>query len=43
VQVQASLLAFNDIYRALAILGALFIPIFLLLKKSTSGGGAAGH
>jgi DHA2 family multidrug resistance protein len=42
VQVQASLLAFNDIYRALAILGALCIPIFLFLKK-TSGGGAAGH
>jgi DHA2 family multidrug resistance protein len=42
VQVQASLLAYNDIYRALAILAALGIPIFLLLKKA-SGGGAGGH
>jgi hypothetical protein len=42
VQVQSSLLAFNDIYRALAILGALFIPICIFLKKTT-GGGSAGH
>jgi hypothetical protein len=42
VQVQASLLAYNDIYRALAILGALCIPIFLFLKRPTSGG-PAGH
>jgi DHA2 family multidrug resistance protein len=42
VQMQASLLAYNDIYRALALLAALGIPIFLLLKK-TSGGSAGGH
>jgi DHA2 family multidrug resistance protein len=42
VQVQASLLAFNDIYRALAILGALCIPIFIFLKK-TSGRAPAAH
>jgi len=42
VQVQASLLAFNDIYRALAILGALCIPIFIFLRKPV-GRGAAAH
>jgi MFS transporter, DHA2 family, multidrug resistance protein len=42
VQVQASLLAYNDIYRALAILGALCIPIFLFLKK-TSGSSTPAH
>ena len=43
VQVQASLLAFNDIYRALAILAVLCIPIFIFLKKPVGGGGAAAH
>jgi DHA2 family multidrug resistance protein len=42
VQTQASLLAFNDIYRYLAILGALCIPICIFLKKPAGGGGAAG-
>ncbi|HVC45175.1 MAG TPA: DHA2 family efflux MFS transporter permease subunit [Candidatus Binataceae bacterium] len=42
VQSQASLLAYNDIYRLLAILGALFIPSFLMLKKTT-GRAPAGH
>jgi hypothetical protein len=42
VQTQASLLAFNDIYRYLAILGALCIPICIFLKKPSGGGGAAG-
>ncbi len=42
VQVQASLLAFNDIYRYLAILGALCIPICIFLKRPSGGGGAAG-
>jgi DHA2 family multidrug resistance protein len=34
IQRQASLLAYNDIYRMLAMIAALFIPAFLLLKKS---------
>ena len=34
VQQQASLLAFNDIYRLLATAAAVFIPAFLLLKKA---------
>jgi MFS transporter, DHA2 family, multidrug resistance protein len=42
VQSQASLLAYNDIYRMLAIMGALFIPSFLMLKK-TAGRAPAGH
>lgn len=43
VQQQASLLAYNDIYRMLAMTAACFIPAFLLLKKSERGGGAAAH
>ncbi len=35
IQRQASLLAYNDIYRMLAVIAALFIPAFLLLKKTT--------
>ena len=42
VQQQASLLAYNDMYRTLAIVAALFIPAFLLLKKS-HGKPAAAH
>lgn len=34
IQQQASLLAYNDIYRLLALASALCIPVFLLLKKS---------
>ncbi len=43
LQVQASLLAYNDIYRALAILAALCVPIFYFLKKPGAGAAAAGH
>ena len=41
IQVQASLLAYNDIYRILAILGFIFVPSFLLLNKAGRTGGAA--
>jgi DHA2 family multidrug resistance protein len=34
LQQQASLLAYNDIYRLLALASALCIPVFLLLKRS---------
>jgi MFS transporter, DHA2 family, multidrug resistance protein len=43
IQAQASLMAYNDIYRMLAILAALFVPTFLLLRKSRPGAGAAAH
>jgi DHA2 family multidrug resistance protein len=33
VQQQASLLAYNDIYRMLAMMAALSVPAFLLLKR----------
>lgn len=42
LQVQASSLAYNDIYRLLALTSALCIPVFLLLKK-TDGKPAAVH
>jgi len=42
VQRQASLLAYNDIYRMLALTAALFAPGFLLLKRSKATG-SAGH
>jgi DHA2 family multidrug resistance protein len=41
VQRQASLLAYNDIYRMLALTAALFAPGFLLLKRARSAGPAA--
>jgi MFS transporter, DHA2 family, multidrug resistance protein len=41
VQRQASLLAYNDIYRMLALTAALFAPGFLLLKRARAGGSAA--
>jgi MFS transporter, DHA2 family, multidrug resistance protein len=41
LQQQASLLAYNDIYRILAMMAAMFIPAFLFLKKSRGKGGAA--
>jgi DHA2 family multidrug resistance protein len=41
IQRQASLLAYNDIYRMLAIIAALFIPAFLLLKKTVPTSQAA--
>jgi DHA2 family multidrug resistance protein len=42
IQQQGSLLAFNDIYRLLAILALLFVPAFLLLKRRVGGGPATG-
>ena len=42
VERQASLLAYNDIYRMLALTAALFAPGFLLLKCSRATG-SAGH
>ena len=41
VQQQASLLAYNDIYRMLAMTAVFFIPAFLLLKKTLSKAGVA--
>jgi DHA2 family multidrug resistance protein len=41
IQRQASLLAYNDIYRMLAMIAALFIPAFLLLKKTAGRAGGA--
>jgi DHA2 family multidrug resistance protein len=45
IQAQSSILAFNDIYRFLAVLTLLMIPSFLLFKgaRPTSGGGSAMH
>jgi DHA2 family multidrug resistance protein len=43
VQQQASLLAYNDIYRTLALAAAIFSPGFLLLKRTRPGGGSAAH
>src|SRR5205085_6876914 len=34
VQQQAELLAYNDVYRTLAILAAMFVPAFLLLRRA---------
>jgi MFS transporter, DHA2 family, multidrug resistance protein len=42
IQRQASLLAYNDIYRMLATIAGLSIPAFLLLKK-TAGRAAGAH
>jgi len=41
VQQQASLLAYNDIYRMLAMTAVFFIPAFLLLKRTLSKAAAA--
>ena len=45
IQAQASILAFNDIYRILAAMTLLMIPSFLLFRgaRSGSGGGSAMH
>ena len=45
IQAQASILAFNDIYRILAVMTLLMIPSFLLFKgvRPASGGGSAMH
>ena len=42
VQQQASLLAYNDIYRMLAMTAMVFIPAFVLLKKA-GGKAPAAH
>jgi MFS transporter, DHA2 family, multidrug resistance protein len=42
LQHQASLLAYNDMYRTLAMTAAVFIPAFMLLKKAR-GKPAAAH
>jgi MFS transporter, DHA2 family, multidrug resistance protein len=41
IQAQASLMAYNDIYRMMAILAACFVPAFMLLRKFKAGGGPA--
>ncbi|HEY6394724.1 MAG TPA: DHA2 family efflux MFS transporter permease subunit, partial [Candidatus Binataceae bacterium] len=43
IQRQASLMAYNDIYRLLSVLALLFVPVFLLLRKSRSGAGVPAH
>ena len=41
IQAQASMLAFNDIYRILAVLMALMTPGFLLLRRGQRASGPA--
>jgi MFS transporter, DHA2 family, multidrug resistance protein len=43
VQAQASLMAYNDIYRLLAVMAFIFVPSFLLLNKLNAGSSAAAH
>ena len=40
IQRQATLMAYNDIYRMMAILAAVFVPAFLLLRRFRPAGGA---
>ena len=40
IQQQASLLAYNDIYRLLAMMSAVFFPTFLLVRKHQTSSGA---
>jgi MFS transporter, DHA2 family, multidrug resistance protein len=42
IQRQAALMTYNDIYRMLAVMAALLIPAFLLLKR-TAGGSSVAH
>jgi DHA2 family multidrug resistance protein len=42
VQAQSAMLSFNDIYRMLAIIMAVLVPTFLLLRRA-GGGGSAAH
>jgi hypothetical protein len=42
VQRQAALMTYNDIYRMLALMAALLIPAFLLLKRA-SGKASVAH
>jgi DHA2 family multidrug resistance protein len=43
IQRQATLMAYNDIYRMLAVLSAIFIPAFLILQRPASGSRVAAH
>ncbi|HUA36717.1 MAG TPA: DHA2 family efflux MFS transporter permease subunit [Candidatus Binataceae bacterium] len=43
IQTQATLMSYNDIYRMMAILAAVFVPAFLLLRRFRPAGGAAAH
>jgi MFS transporter, DHA2 family, multidrug resistance protein len=43
LQHQASLLAYNDMYRTLAMVAAVFIPAFLLLTKPSVTSASVGH
>lgn len=44
IQAQAAILSFNDIYRILAVVMALMVPGFLILRKGQSAGGpSAAH
>ena len=43
MQAQSAMLSFNDIYRMLAIVMAVLIPSFLLLRGSRGGSGSAAH
>ena len=43
IERQATLMAYNDIYRDLALLSAIFIPAFLVLRRAGRGAGAAAH
>ncbi len=45
IEQQSAMLAFNDLYRQLALMAALMIPSFLLFRSNTSNPGAstAGH
>jgi len=42
IQRQAALMTYNDIYRMLALMAALLVPTFLLLRR-TSGGASVAH
>jgi DHA2 family multidrug resistance protein len=43
IQQQASLMAFNDVYRMLAFLALLFVPAFWLLRRARPGLNAPAH
>jgi MFS transporter, DHA2 family, multidrug resistance protein len=43
IQAQASLMAYNDIYRLLAVMAFVFVPSFLLLNKLNAGSSSAAH
>jgi len=44
IQQQASLLAYNDVYRILAVTAVIFMPAFIFLKPRKRGASEiAGH